>query len=65
VVHHSVELARVHADHVRIRQVAFDETASRRGHNDVPLYVDLDRTQVLFVADGTDAAKVGAFAADL
>jgi transposase len=65
VVHHYVEQARDRADHGEVRRVAFDETASRRGHNYVSLFVDLDRTQVLFVADGKDAATVGAFAADL
>jgi transposase len=65
VVHHYVEQARGHADHGEVRRVAFDETASRRGHNYVSLFVDLDCAQVLFVADGKDAATVGAFAADL
>jgi len=65
VVHPYVEQARDRADHGEVRRVAFDETASRRGHNYVSLFVDLDRTQVLFVADGKDAATVGAFAADL
>jgi len=45
--------------------VAFDETAARRGHDYVSLFVDLDRSQVLFVADGKDAATVSAFADDL
>jgi len=65
VVHHYVEQARDHADHGEVRRVAFDETASRRGHNYVSLFVDLDCAQVLFVADGKDAVTVGAFAADL
>ena len=65
VVHHYVEQARDHADHGEVRRVAFDETASRRGHNYVSLFVDLDCRRVLFVADGKDAATVGAFAADL
>jgi transposase len=45
--------------------VAFDETAARRGHDYVSLFVNLDRSQVLFVADGKDAATVSAFADDL
>jgi len=65
VVHHYVEQARDRADHGEVRRVAFDETASRRGHNYVSLFVDLDCRRVLFVADGKDAATVGAFAADL
>ena len=58
VVHHYVEQARDHADHGEVRRVAFDETASRRGHNYVSLFVDLDCAQVLFVADGKELAVV-------
>jgi transposase len=60
------------ADHSGISRVAFDETApsfacsvARRGHDYVSLFVNLDRSQVLFVADGKDAATVSAFADDL
>ena len=45
--------------------MAFDETASRRGHNYVSLFVDLARRRVLFVAEGKDAGTVEAFAQDL
>jgi transposase len=65
VIHHYVEQARQRADHSAVTRVAFDETASRRGHNYVTLFVDLMRRRVLFVADGKDAATVDAFATDL
>jgi len=65
VVHHYVDEARGRADHSGISRLAFDETAARRGHDYVSLFVDLDHSQVLFVADGKDAATVSAFADDL
>jgi transposase len=65
VVQYYVDEARARADHRGISRVAFDETAARRGHDYVSLFVDLDRSQVLFVADGKDAATVSAFADDL
>src|SRR5207244_12186524 len=65
VVHHYVEAARDRADHSDVTSVAFDETASRRGHNYVSLFVDLVRRRVLFVAEGKDAGTVGVFAQDL
>jgi transposase len=65
IIHHYVEEARARADHGGISRVAFDETAARRGHDYVSLFVNLDRSQVLFVADGKDAATVSAFADDL
>ncbi len=65
VLHHYVEEARARADHSGVTRVAFDETAARRGHDYVSLFVDLDGPRVLFVADGKDAATVATFAADL
>ncbi len=65
IIHHYVDQARARADHGAVTRVAFDETASRRGHNYVSLFVDLDHAQVLFVADGKDARTVEAFAGDL
>jgi transposase len=77
VIHHYVEAARDRADHSEVASVAGacpragqrpdpgDETASRRGHNYVSLFVDLVRRRVLFVAEGKDAGTVEAFAKDL
>jgi len=65
IIHHYVEAARHRADHSGLTSVAFDETASRRGHNYVSLFVDLVRRRVLFVAEGKDAGTVDAFANDL
>jgi transposase len=65
VIHYYVETARDRVDHSDVTSVAFDETASRRGHNYVSLFVDLVRRRVLFVAEGKDAGTVDAFAKDL
>src|SRR6516164_3048236 len=63
IIHHYVAAARAGADHSEVTSIAFDETASRRGHNYVSLFVDLVRRRVLFVAEGKDAGTVDAFAA--
>ena len=65
VLHHWVEKARERADYADVRRVAIDETAAKRGHNYVSLFVDIDHRRVLFVADGRDAGTVAAFADDL
>ena len=65
VIHHYVDAGRRRADHSDVTRVAFDETAARRGHNYVTLFVDLLRRRVLFVADGKEAATVAAFAEHL
>ncbi len=65
VLHHYVDEARARDDHSTVSRAAFDETSARHGHDYVSLFVDLDGPRVLFVANGKDAATVGAFADDL
>jgi transposase len=65
VVHHYVEEARREMDCSQVRRVGVDETAARRGHDYISLFVDLDEKRLLFATAGKDAATVAAFAADL
>ena len=65
VLHHWVEAARARADYADVKRVAIDETAARRGHDYVSLFVDIDARRVLYVADGKDAGTVAEFADDL
>src|SRR5271166_6176111 len=65
VVHHYVEPARARADASGVTQVAIDETAARRGHDYITLFVDIDQARVLFATEGRDAETVAAFADDL
>ena len=65
VLHHWVEQARERADYAQVKRVAIDETAAKRGHNYVSLFVDIDTKRVLFVTDGRDANTVAQFADDL
>ncbi len=61
VIHHYVERARARTDLAAVTRVAIDETAARRGHHYISLFVDIDRARVIF-ATGKDAATVAAFA---
>jgi len=65
VVHHYVDQAHARTDLASVNRVAVDETASRRGHNYITLFADIDQARVAFVAEGKDAATVAAFAEDL
>ena len=74
VLHHSVDEARARADASGVTPVAIDETAARRGHDYITLFVNIDRARVLFATEGKslppgfdpgDAATVAAFADDL
>lgn len=42
-----------------------DETSSKRGHNYVSLFIDLDGPKVLFATKGKDASTVERFKDDL
>ena len=65
ILHHWVEKARERADYAQVKRVAIDETAARRGHDYISLFVDIDKRRVLHVADGRDAGTVAQFADDL
>ena len=52
ILHHYVDFSRAERDDSAVREVGIDETASRRGHNYVSLFVDLDEAKVLYVAEG-------------
>jgi transposase len=65
VLHYYVEQARARADAAQVTRVAIDETAARRGHDYITLFVDLEQARVLFATDGRDAGTVAAFADDL
>lgn len=65
VLHHWVEAARTRADYSEVRRVAIDETAAKRGHDYISLFVDIDRHRVLFVTEGRGADTIGTFAGDL
>ena len=42
-------------------RVCIDETAARRGHDYISLFVDIDRRRVVFIADGRDSQTVHQF----
>src|SRR5689334_20557057 len=65
VVHHYVDEGRARTDASEVSRVAIDETAARRGHDYITLFVDIDQARVLFATEGKDAATVAAFAEDL
>jgi len=65
VIHHYVEQGRARMDAADVTDIAIDETAARRGHDYITLFVDIDQARVLFATEGKDADTVAAFADDL
>jgi transposase len=62
VVLHYVEEAVARMDLAELRRVAIDETAARRGHDYITLFVDIDAHKVVYVAEGRGAETVAKFA---
>lgn len=65
VLDHYVAGARAKADFSEVTKVGVDETASKRGHNYVSLFVDLDKSQVLYATEGKGSGTLEKFAVDL
>ena len=57
-VHEAVDMSEVHA-------IGVDETSSRRGHDYISLFVDLEARRLLFATPGKDAKTFKKFAEDL
>ena len=62
IVFHYVRAAVARMDLASLRRVCIDETAAKRGHDYISIFVDIDRRCVAFVADGRDADTVRQFA---
>jgi transposase len=65
LLHHYVDEARAAADFSEVRAVGLDETASKRGHQYITLFMDLDASRLLFATEGRDATTLNAFRSDL
>ncbi|MDQ2896989.1 MAG: ISL3 family transposase [Actinomycetota bacterium] len=61
IVHHYVDRAVEAQDLEGVQRVGIDETSSRRGHEYVSVFADLDERRGVFVVDGRDHETVQAF----
>ena len=62
IIIHYVEAALARLDLADLRRVCIDETAAKRGHSYISLFVDIDARKVVFIADGKDADILAQFA---
>jgi transposase len=65
VIDHYVPEARTRVDMAHVHAVGVDETSSRRGHDYITLFVDLEARRLLFATPGKDATTFERFATDL
>ena len=49
------------ANYSDVRHVGVDETATKRGHNYVTLFVDMEQAKVIHATEGKDAATIKNF----
>lgn len=65
IMHIYTDLCRESEDFSEVKRIGVDETAARRGHDYVSLFVDLDQKKTIFVTEGKGSETVEAFAKDL
>ena len=65
VLNHYVHKSRQESDFSAVTQVGVDETSSKRGHNYVSVFVDMQTPKVLFATEGKDASTLERFKTDL
>jgi transposase len=65
VMHHYVETARAKASLADVTRIGVDETAAKRGHDYITLFMDLAKRRLMFAVPGRDHTTIQAFKADL
>ena len=65
MIRHHVNEARQNLDFSEVTRIGMDETASRRGHQYISLFFDMDTSQLLFATEGKDKQTVTNFSRDL
>lgn len=65
IIHHYIDQARSNLDFSEVSRIGVDETSSRKGHNYISLFFDMDEKRLLFGTAGKDQKTVRAFSQDL
>ena len=65
MLHHHIDKARRKIDFSKVTRVGMDETSSKRGHQYITLFCDMDKRKLLFATEGKGKATVKAFKEDL
>ena len=65
VFHHWVSKARARIDLSGVRRIGIDETSSRKGHNYITNFVDLDTRELIYSTGGKGEATIESFVKEL
>lgn len=61
IIDHYVAEAYDSIDFSDVTTIGLDETSSKRGHNYITLFVDIDKSKVLYATEGKDASTIKSF----
>src|SRR6056297_61288 len=64
IINHYVDKARAQEDYSNVENIGIDETSSKKGHNYITLFVDLEESKVLYVTEGKDSTTIDKFCLD-
>jgi len=65
ILNRYVEETRAKEDYSSTDKIGIDETSSKKGHNYITIFVDLDKSKIIYITEGKDASTVDSFALDL
>jgi len=65
VIEHYVSEARSNENFSEVKSVGVDETSRAKGHEYVSVFIDLDKSRVIYVCEGKDASTIESFKTDL
>jgi transposase len=65
IIRFHVNRAHAQKNYAEVTNVGCDETSSRKGHNYVTVFADMDSGEVLFATKGKDSGTIKAFAQEL
>lgn len=65
IIRHYVGGAYAQKDMCCVTKVGIDETSTRKGHNYISVFVDMEKSDVLYCMEGKDGGTIKAFAQEL
>lgn len=65
VVRNYVNIAHITEDFSEVRSVGIDETSSKKGHNYVTVFVDMEKSKVIYATEGKDSKTISEFKGEL
>lgn len=61
IIDHYVAEAYESVDFSEVTTIGLDETSNKRGHNYITLFVDLDKSKVMYATEGKDSSTIKTF----